>query len=90
MATPYATAPAADRALTLNERLNRMAETLGYQCERIEGVLARVNGTPQSIQAAGRNETTKQPTLPMGATVDTIEKQMQRLADLATGVESIA
>jgi len=33
---------------TLNERLNKAAESFNYQCDRIEAVLSRVNGTPSN------------------------------------------
>lgn len=38
--------------ITINDRLNKTLETLSYQCERIESVLSRVNGTPQKIENA--------------------------------------
>lgn len=79
-----------ERALTLNERLNKVSEALQFQCERIESVLAKVNGSPQP----GRPPTTAvaqiNPTLPLATVVDHIEAVQARLADLATHAERIA
>lgn len=92
-ATGYAAsglATATDRAITLNERLNTMSQTLQYQCERLESVLSRVNGTPSKLENVAKGGSVPTPTLPMSATVEHIEQAMQRLADLATGIERIA
>ena len=42
------------REATLNERLNRVGEQFNSQCDRIEGVLSRVNGTPQPPKTGDR------------------------------------
>lgn len=88
---PYAdqAAKTAERAITLNERLNSALNTLGYQCERLEAVLGRINGTPQRIEAA---QTGKAPTpiLSMQHNVENLEAQTNRLVELLNGVERIA
>lgn len=92
MAAGYAgpqAAMASDRAITLNERLNKTCETLQYQCERLESVLSRVNGTPQKIEKAIQG-TAPSPTLPMSAIVEHLEAVQARLAELCSGVERIA
>jgi Holliday junction resolvasome RuvABC DNA-binding subunit len=80
---------ASERALTLNERLNKTLETLGYQCERIEAVLSRVNGTPQKIEAAQAGKAPR-PVLSMQNAVESLEATTQRLIDLTGNVEHIA
>lgn len=80
---------AQDRAVTLNDRLNKMVETIGYQCDRIEAVLSRVNGAPQKIeQAKGGN--VPRPTLSMQNAIEALENIQQRLIDLTNNVEKIA
>lgn len=71
---------------TLQERLNDMSNSLGYQCERIETVLARVNSTPQNEQAAK----TPAPQFGLGEVVGRLEDQVKRLSALADNVERIA
>jgi hypothetical protein len=81
------------RESTLNDCLNKIADSLQFQCERIESVLARVNGTPgtpTSGRLGGSDVAQIRPTHPMGQVVDTLEQLSQRLANLASGVESIA
>ena len=78
-----------ERAITLNERLNKACVSLQYQCERLESVLSRVNGTPQKIEGA-KVGTAPTPTLPLQATVEHLEEVQGRLATLADGVERIA
>lgn len=84
-----AEACAQDRAITINKRLNKTLGTLAYQCERIEAVLSRVNGTPQKIEAVTCGQT-PQPTLSMQATIDGLDNAVTRLVELAGGVERIA
>lgn len=89
----FGNAPAATespRDLTLNERLGKAAESMQYQCERIEAVLSRVNGTPQKIDGTGKAAVPIRPTLPLAQTVEHMEAIYQRLSDLASGVEKIA
>ena len=83
------TAPA-PREPTLNERLNKVADTLQFQCERLESVLARVNGTPQA-ERAGRDKVVGiSPTHAMANVVDMLEGGARRLDELTTNVEQIA
>lgn len=90
MRDQYATASTAPREPTINERLNRAAESLQDYCDRIESVLARINGTPQS-EKAGRSDVAQiRPSVPMAQTVDALEGAATRLRDLAIGVERIA
>lgn len=94
MAASYSgsqTATQSDRALTLNERLNKASEGLQYQCERIEAVLNRVNGNPQPPAGGKAVEVARiTPTLPMATITDHLEAIQARLADLATHAERIA
>jgi hypothetical protein len=79
----------ADRVSTINDRLNKMLDTLGYQCERIEAVLSRVNGTPQKIESA-KGGIAPRPSLSMQNAIETLETTTERLTSLANGVEQIA
>lgn len=82
-------APAAPREPTINERLNRTAEALHEYCDRIEAVLSRVNGTPQSEKRAS-DVAQIRPTVALSQAVETLEGVQKRLCDLAIGVERIA
>ena len=93
MAAGYAAgnlATATDRTVTINERLNKISEALQYQCERIESVLARVNGTPQKIENAIKGANVPTPTLPMSAIVEHLEAVQSRLSEISGQVERIA
>ncbi len=79
----------ADRTITLNDRLNKALETLGYQCERLESVLSRVNGTPQKLENA-KTGVAPRPMLSMQNAVETLEATAERLAQLTGNVEQIA
>ena len=79
--------PVAPKEMTLTDRLTNAARNLDNNCDRLETVLCRVNGTPGSASA-----TAKQPA-GNPSTVDTVndmERICQRLALLAEGVERIA
>lgn len=73
---------------TINERLNRAAESLYDQCERIERVLSRVNGTPQ--RETGPEVAKIRPTRSMLEIVESLDGTQSRLRDLASGIERIA
>lgn len=82
----------ADREPSLNERLNRLSDRMQQQCQRIEDVLARVNGTPTN-----RPPTTSMavptpinPVLPLVTVVEHLEAVQSRLTELAMHVERIA
>jgi hypothetical protein len=76
---------------TINDRLNKVAETLQYQCERISQVLSRVNGTPSDKTGYGPGEVAQiRPVQPLAQIVEQLEGASARIADLATGVERIA
>ena len=77
------------REPTLNERLNKVADSLAYQLERIESVLARVNGTPVAINK-GPDLSQIKPSLALSVIVESLESINQRLADLSTDIEHIA
>lgn len=79
--------PQPPKEMTLNERLNQIADAFDYQCMRIESVLARVNGTPQGGEVAGK---AAKVTSPLGAVVDSLESTSQRLTELCHGIERIA
>ena len=89
---PGATQAEKPREANLNERLNMLSERLKTQCDRIESVLARVNGTPPiPIGSAGRGENkTAMPTLPLATVVEHLEAVQARLLELTDGVERIA
>ena len=75
---------------TLNERLNRVADALQYQCDRLESVLGRVNGTPPVPTAPGGSVAQIRPTHSLSEVVNLLETQQQRLSSLASGIESVA
>lgn len=76
-------------ASTLNERLNRTLNSINHQCERIEAVLGRVNGTPQRLQDA-KAGSAPTPSMSMQNAVESLEAATERLASLAGTVENIA
>lgn len=78
-----------DREITLNERLNTALNTLGYQCERIESVLGRVNGTPQRLQDA-KAGIAPTPVSSLSNNVEALEGIAERLVSLTNGMERIA
>ena len=80
----------APKEATLNHRLNNVSERLQEQCERIEGVLGRVNGTPTAQPMRGKDAATISPTLPLSTIVEHLESVQARLTELAHGVERIA
>lgn len=82
----------APRQQNLNERLNDVSERLQQQCQRIEDVLCRVNGTPTTqSQARNLSDPIKpMPSLPMATVVEHLESVQSRLTELARGVEQIA
>lgn len=83
------TAAQQERDPTFNDRLNKASDSLQFQCERIEAVLARVNGTPQKVDPKSAVTPIK-PQMSLGNVVESLEAINQRLADLATGIERIA
>jgi hypothetical protein len=79
---------------TMNERLNKVADLLQFQCQRIEDVLSRVNGTrlePPAVTGSKLGDVAQiRPQHAMAQVIELIEAAQGRLADLATGVERIA
>ena len=89
----HAVANSAPRERTLNERLNDISLSLQSQCERIESVLCRINGTPQTQgqPARGLADVAKiNPTLPLATVVEHLEAVQSRLTELAMHVERVA
>lgn len=78
------------RERTINERLNRVAESLQHQCQRIESVLSRVNGTPPTAIKSPDKVAQIQPTHAMTNVTEMLEAINSRLAELSDGVERIA
>lgn len=79
----------AEKSLTINDRLSQSLGTLEYQCERIESVLGRVNGTPQRLGAAtGKDAPT--PVSSMQNNAEKLEALVERVVSLAGAVERIA
>jgi uncharacterized protein Yka (UPF0111/DUF47 family) len=74
---------------TLNNRLNRALDRFESECDRIERVLSRVNGTPTK-EPMGRDVAQINPTRPMLGVVEAIENQADRLGNLANNLESVA
>ena len=85
-----ATQVEAPREQTINERLNKVADSLQYQCERIESVLSRVNGTPPLVNKAPDKLAQIKPTHSMTNVTEMLEAINTRLAELSVGVERIA
>jgi hypothetical protein len=81
-------ATATEREVTFNDRLNKAVGVIGYQCERIESVLSRVNGTPQKLENAAVKAPT--PMHSMQGNLDNLEALADRLTNLSGGVERIA
>lgn len=84
---------AVPKEATLNDRLNKVADSLQFQCDRIESVLARVQGTPPTPatgNSRGGDVSMIRPTHALVQIVEALEQTNQRLASLATGTESIA
>lgn len=79
------------RTPTLNERLNKVSDSLQFQCERLEGVLARVNGTPQA-ERTSRDKVVSpiSPTHALANVVELLETSARRLDELNTNAEQIA
>jgi hypothetical protein len=74
---------------TLNQRLTNAAESFTKACQRIEGMLARVNGTPQTGEKMP--EVAKiAPVPPMLNSLEQVENQVERLQRLADGLENVA
>jgi hypothetical protein len=90
MAYDQAVSAKQPKEATLNDRLNRMADDLRFQCDRLESVLSRVNGTPPVPTAPGGSVAQIRPTHSLSEVVNVLEQQQGRLANLATGVEAIA
>lgn len=80
---------ASAKEATFNDRLNKVADSIAFQCERIESVLSRVNGTPQVKNPEGAAVPIR-PMFPLSQIVENLENANQRLNSLATGVEKIA
>lgn len=75
---------------TLNDRLNKAADSLAFQCDRIESVLARVNGTPPTPGNKDAGVAQIRPTHALVQVVEHLETLNQRLAGLAANAENIA
>lgn len=82
--------PAIQKEATMNDRLNRVLDGIKFNSDRIEVVLARVNGTPQKETGNRDKVMPISPTHPLAGVVEMLEQAHQRLAELATGVERIA
>jgi hypothetical protein len=78
------------REATLNDRLNKVADALFAQCDRLESVLSRVNGTPQKGDAVGGAPVPIRPVHALAQIVESLEGVSQRLNELTGGVERIA
>ncbi len=77
---------------TLNQRLNKVLDGIQFQCERLESVLGRVNGTPQREGRSPRDASVAQinPTHALANVVEMLEQAQSRLSDLTANVEQIA
>lgn len=75
---------------TLAHRLEVTIGALAYYAERLESVLARVNGTPQAGQAAEKGSNTPTPSLPLSSSVENAEGLVKRMESLLGGFERIA
>lgn len=76
---------------TINDRLGKVLEGFQFQCDRISGVLSRVNATPPQQPGPNRDSVAQiRQTMPLTVVVEQLQELQERLADLATGVERIA
>lgn len=76
---------------TLAMRLERATQTVTAQCNRIEEVLGRINGTPPANRAVeSLGKITAQTTAPVSYSVDALEQQASRLCELAGNLEQVA
>lgn len=80
--------PQQPRELTLNERLNSASDSLLNQCNRIESMLARTNGAPQSGGTIGGEKTAH--VRSMSDITSEIEGLAERLCSLASNLERVA
>lgn len=76
--------------MTLNDRLNRVAESIVAHCDRIESVLARIHGTPIRERNSRSEVAQIRPTASLSSVVEALEQAQGRIGELATGVETIA
>ena len=74
---------------TLNARMNRVLDRIEGECDRIDRVLGRVNGTPQKDISVG-SVAQISPMRAMTNVVEQIEGQADRLSSLASNLETVA
>lgn len=74
---------------TLSERLEGAAHTINYQGNRIEEVLAKINGTPRTPRPADSAEKVSA-TAPLSQSVEMVEQLAARLTSLADNLEQVA
>lgn len=79
-----------DQVRTLAHRLESAASTINYQSNRIEDVLAKINGTPRAAQAQGIAEKGIAVTAPLSQSVEMVEQLAERLCSLAANLEQVA
>lgn len=80
----------APAAPTMAARLERAARDLNGQCQRIEDMLARVNGTPRAVGSQNVAQEKISTTAPLAASVEAVEIVIKRLAELAANLEGVA
>lgn len=78
---------AAPAPATINERMDRAANALTAACQRVENMLAKVNGTPPT---ATHDAAKAIGITPLVNCLEQLENQTERLHRLAEGLEQIA
>lgn len=82
------TSPSPQR--TLAARLESAAGTIQAQCNRVEDVLAKINGTPRNPPMGSDRAEKIATTAPLAMSVDAVEALAKRLCDLASNLEQVA
>lgn len=70
-------------------RMEKATNGLECQLERLENALQRAHGTPSNPRAAEKNQAI-QATLPVSVSLERLEAQVRRVAELVCSVEEIA
>ena len=81
-------ASAPEKQPTLNDRLNKALNIVCDQCDRLEGVLSRVQGSPPKPANAGAVPI--RGALSMNMAIEHLEQACARLVEMSHQIEHIA